>query len=482
MINLRVRSGDGTETVSVAEDGDPLAVAVARALDITAEGFELFVAFPPQPLADAGAKTPRELGVKDGTTLILRFQSDARGAKQGTKARRPRRAPASTLTRTSAASSKARRGRDAENGDGLGKSSSKQDVAEKLIAAFQGGPRDNVSTFLRRASRQAVISQYEIRAGNDRLAAALSGTYTVKRKGEGTAHGVEASVEYTKGSRGAKATDEIKLLSPDALRATLRYLLAVDDPEQRARVEELLRPAKMAEVSAATFWSLAEYCTAAGASIDLDAGLRRLEPAIDWSFLASRRRTKSDKALQAEDNAAAAAALAAERKRKRERKAPKAAAGHAAKSAKMEEQRAADSARAALIAALGGKPALASALAVESIEEAADLDAELVRSRLVGEDGSLSEESADEMAAKLRKAAITLRFQRIINDPELVMRLEQERHGSTPFDLVRLRVPGRVEFLAGELGLEPGRVRAWQTAAKEMCDAHPWMQEYRTVG
>jgi hypothetical protein len=534
MIEVKLRRGGAVTALDVSEDGEPLLVQVAAALEEIEEQVELLQGFPPRAITERRA-TARALGVKNGELLIVRLRDEASGIRQGVPKKR----------RRAGASGGGGGGGEAGEGGAAGAAAagarSRDELAEKLIAAFQpgasGGSNESVGSFLRRAARQAVATQYEISAGSARLAAALSGDYIVKSAAgahcKPVVGGFRVVVSSAAGPRGRRTEDEVTLLTSEALRATLTYVLAVPDA-QLADVQELVRPAMMAQVSPSTFWSLTDFArggtavatlasaaaasapspssaaaAAAGAGIaggggrlgdgkskgggdqvpappptfDLDLALQHLAPSLDWGFLAARRRAKSEKAEAAERAADVAAAQRQRNKEHREAASKRRKAAAAGEDSSADEAGAseADAEADALVKLLGSPLAaeLSSKYGASSVIRAACLETAELQAAQV----SLGEsKGGDERLMALRADAATQLFGQLIGDPSLVARLAEESIAALPFDLVRLRVPGRVEFCAKMLMLEPSVVRGWQIAATALNDKHAWLKDHRKFG
>uniref|UniRef100_A0A7S2W9T9 Ubiquitin-like domain-containing protein n=1 Tax=Mucochytrium quahogii TaxID=96639 RepID=A0A7S2W9T9_9STRA len=469
MIVVKVRTKDGEVSIDVAEDGDGLFDIVRDSLGIE-EGrtFELLRGFPPKAIEVKSGETARQLGIRNNERLILRLGEEQTGAQQYVRRRRGPNKKKKSAGET------------------------KRDISESLIKAFQGGPRDNVSVFLRGASRQAVKTQYEKRAGNDRFKAAREGKFRIVGESctddEHGARNVE--IEYATGSRGAKSRDEVKLLPEEILKATITYLMTASNESELCQVRENLRPHVMAEISPSTFWSLVHVC---GGGMDLETKLCSLLPELDWTFLKSRKRTISEKAAQALENER----LVKEEKRRLEedksRKRAKRVRGSTSHEGgecdapagikKMpEDQQVSDllgetkrSTR-KFFALVGIDP--------PNVFSVASLDADVfIKALCELKGGQLTEAQAEEKLEAIRKHSASALFEQIVGRGEDELEILKNTCGvSTPFDLFRLKVPGRDMMVSKDLSVDLSIVRSWQKQAQEAVGKYEWLKQIRTLG
>ncbi|RLN98583.1 hypothetical protein BBJ28_00012213 [Nothophytophthora sp. Chile5] len=173
--------------------------------------------------------------------------------------------------------------------------SSKEDVELSLVNAVSGRSKGREGKFFRAATKSAVEHQYEMTLANARLKAALSSTFeaqelTTTRRADGSA--VQMTVRFKETPRKWKE-ETVDLLKPDELQAIVKYVLLSGGETGR----EMLKPFNMAQVSTRVFWSIARLYGG-----DVAAGLSELVPDEDWSFLDTRARAMSKKAMEAKAN------------------------------------------------------------------------------------------------------------------------------------------------------------------------------------
>ncbi|RLN88212.1 hypothetical protein BBJ28_00008522 [Nothophytophthora sp. Chile5] len=173
--------------------------------------------------------------------------------------------------------------------------SSKEDVELSLANAVSGRSKGREGKFFRAATKSAVEHQYEMTLANARLRAALSNKFEVQeltttRRADGSA--VQMTVRFKETPRKWKE-ETVDLLKPDELQAIVKYVLLSGGEAGR----EMLKPFNMAQVSTRVFWSIARLYGG-----DVAVGLAELVPDEDWSFLDTRTRAMSEKAMEAKAN------------------------------------------------------------------------------------------------------------------------------------------------------------------------------------
>ncbi|KAG6609334.1 uncharacterized protein IUM83_00511 [Phytophthora cinnamomi] len=172
---------------------------------------------------------------------------------------------------------------------------SKEDVEISLVNAVSGQSKDRTAKFFRAATKNAVEHQYELTLATARLNAALSHNFEIEelstaRRADGSA--AKLRVRFKETPRKWKE-ETVDLLKSDELQAILKYVLLSGGETGR----EMLKPFNMAQVSTRVFWSIAHLYDG-----DIAAGLAELVPDEDWSFLDTRTRVMSEKAMEAKEN------------------------------------------------------------------------------------------------------------------------------------------------------------------------------------
>ncbi|KAL3673542.1 hypothetical protein V7S43_001249 [Phytophthora oleae] len=172
---------------------------------------------------------------------------------------------------------------------------SKEDVEISLVNAVSGQSNDRAAKFFRAATKNAVEHQYELTLANARLNAALAHKFEIKelsstRRADGSA--AKLHVRFKETPRKWKE-ETVDLLKVDELQAILKYVLLSGGETGR----EMLKPFNMAQVSIRVFWSIARLYDG-----DVAAGLADLVPEEDWSFIDTRARVMSEKAMEAMQN------------------------------------------------------------------------------------------------------------------------------------------------------------------------------------
>ncbi|GBG27830.1 Hypothetical Protein FCC1311_040532 [Hondaea fermentalgiana] len=496
MLEIRVRLPEGgAQVVQVAEDGDPLHEIVAEALGEPPESLELVVGVTSKTHVAAGDKrTARELGVSDREVISVRRLASAQQettAPPPLRRRRPRQ----------------RQNQMQEQRAEESVGDTRETIAKNLVQAFQGGPRDNVSVFLRKATRGFMNDAHARRDAIDRYAAALAGKFEVVRPERGNASNGssnEARAEFVsiryapeKGSKWKQ--DSVKLLSRTILQVTVRYVLTVDDQDCAEAAREKMRPRELALHSPNVFWSLAVVSAEEaqqqdheGGETSLEDALRRLCPDLDWEFLSARRRDKSAKAIQAEETAQK---LQLEKERRKaeaeERKRKRSAAQQARQNMGAGEKRQRRLQQQADLTALKGVFDNDAAL-VRSIkmglnlstvlELAAVPEGSLLRvARKAQPEATPAQASTWLHRAKTEAAATS--FADILGNDEAVAAALRDKCGvTTPHDLERLRIPGRTELAVEMTGKSEAEVRSWRDRAAELLEKHPILKGIRSRG
>ncbi|KAF1775440.1 Zinc finger, CW-type [Phytophthora cactorum] len=169
---------------------------------------------------------------------------------------------------------------------------SKEDVEISLVNAVSGQSHGRAAKFFRAATKNAVEHQYEITLATSRLNAALAYNFKIEelstiRRGDGSA--AKLRVRFKETPRKWKE-ETVDLLKTDELQAILKYVLISGGETGR----EMLKPFNMAQVSTRVFWNIARVYDG-----DVAAGLADLVPDEDWSFLDTRTRVMSEKAMEA---------------------------------------------------------------------------------------------------------------------------------------------------------------------------------------
>ncbi|RQM18262.1 hypothetical protein DD237_000033 [Peronospora effusa] len=172
---------------------------------------------------------------------------------------------------------------------------SKEGVEISLVNAVSGQSNDRATKFFRAATKNAVEHQYELTLATSRLNAALSRNFEIEelsnsRRADGSA--AKLRVRFKETSRKWKE-ETVDLLKTNELQAILKYVLLSGGEAGR----EMLKPFNMAQVSTRVFWSIAHMYDG-----DVAIGLADLVPDEDWSFLDTRTRVMSEKAIEAKTN------------------------------------------------------------------------------------------------------------------------------------------------------------------------------------
>ncbi|OQS01092.1 hypothetical protein ACHHYP_01842 [Achlya hypogyna] len=167
---------------------------------------------------------------------------------------------------------------------------STEDVATKLVTAVSGGGTTTADKFFRRATKTAVTLQYEATLANARLHAALGGAFTITAMPLGESGIAQMQIRFKERERTWRE-ETLDLLQPVELTSIVKYVLLSGGETGR----EMLKPFNMAQCSPRVFWSLARL-----AGGDVAKALESLLPDEDWSYLDTRTRTLSAKALAAQ--------------------------------------------------------------------------------------------------------------------------------------------------------------------------------------
>lgn len=168
---------------------------------------------------------------------------------------------------------------------------SEGDIAERLLQAVEGGGKGTADRFFRKAMKLAVDKQYDQSRADNRVRAALGGWYTAecsamqRRLGDGES--VAVKISFSKGDGAKSMLEETVDRIPRAQVAAVVRMIA-RDPDSR----EMLKPHNFAGCSPRMFWSLVEYWGG-----DVPRALRLAAPDVDWSFIDTRNRKPSEKAI-----------------------------------------------------------------------------------------------------------------------------------------------------------------------------------------
>ncbi|KAG9415423.1 hypothetical protein AC1031_008866 [Aphanomyces cochlioides] len=157
---------------------------------------------------------------------------------------------------------------------------SKEDVEIKVVQAVSGCGSTKTDKFLRKATKTAVAYQYDTTLANTRLKAAWANKFIIQM-----VDARKMKVRFMDGVRTWKE-EIVDCLQPTELRTAIQYAVLDGD-------KEMLKPFNMAQCSPRVFWSVARLYNG-----DVGAGLAALLPHEDWSFLDTRTRTLSAKALE----------------------------------------------------------------------------------------------------------------------------------------------------------------------------------------
>jgi hypothetical protein len=203
-------------------------------------------------------------------------------------------------------SSSSKRPRSLRRGMGKGRRvgiAGQQEAGERIAAAMATPAKDSddpLNKFFRFAMKSAVRKQYDITRANNRFKSVLSGDYDIRvnqdvrrlgtsssADGAGGNEAVILNVRFKKGPRSWEE-EQVDAVSKVALAVLVKGVLE----QQGDNGKELLKPHRMAEVSARTFWSIVRHY---GPNIPL--ALSEICPEVDFSFLSARAKRLSEKAL-----------------------------------------------------------------------------------------------------------------------------------------------------------------------------------------
>jgi hypothetical protein len=244
-----------------------------------------------------------------GQALGVYISSSSNTGTTDTTRPTPRRSAAAALTR-----------RPRSNAKTL---NSEEDVSTTLLGALNGGGGGGtVGGVLRRAMRNAVVQSYEQSRASVRVSAVQSGRYSIQiiaaaenNNDDLLSLSQEARITYDKGMEGRGTfEEEVQLIPEKALTEVIQMVFEIE--EER----ELLRPITLAQLSPRVFWSLIHHhtmtimrtTTSASSSTtttthdgnqnqkatNVPDALQQLLPDLDWTFLTSRTKTLSAKALE----------------------------------------------------------------------------------------------------------------------------------------------------------------------------------------
>ena len=199
--------------------------------------------------------------------------------------------------------------------------STQDDVATALISSTSGN-KGNISKFLRKAMKGAVMKSYEVSRAQVRVSSVVSGDYTFTKDnnvniaggvvlGGGTSNRRMYTVSYGKGIEGrGRYTDQgVEIIEWDVLKSTIEtvYNAPSEEDDESHNGREMLRPSVMAQMSPRMFWSLIYHCTQnqigdafTSSSSSVENMLRETMPELDWSHLdrGGRKRNLSEKAKE----------------------------------------------------------------------------------------------------------------------------------------------------------------------------------------
>eukprot|EP01127_Copromyxa_protea_P020088 TRINITY_DN6649_c0_g1_i1.p1 TRINITY_DN6649_c0_g1~~TRINITY_DN6649_c0_g1_i1.p1 ORF type:complete len:226 (+),score=51.89 TRINITY_DN6649_c0_g1_i1:110-787(+) len=144
--------------------------------------------------------------------------------------------------------------------------------------------------------KTALQLEQETTLGISRLEAALGGTFKMESANIGKIGGRQApkflKVSFPHGI-GETKVDAVQEFSLFELKAILLFVMTTQGDLEK----ENFRPMKMASQSPRTFWSLVKHFGG-----DVEAGLKKLLPKVDWSFLDHRPRRQSEMAKKSEES------------------------------------------------------------------------------------------------------------------------------------------------------------------------------------
>ncbi|KAF0694992.1 Aste57867_14161 [Aphanomyces stellatus] len=163
---------------------------------------------------------------------------------------------------------------------------SKEDVEMNLVQAVRGGGggSSTADKFMRKATKAAVVHQYDMTLANARLQAAWGSQYSMQMMDGG-----KMKVRFLARSR-TWTEEVVDCLQPTEIQAAIKYVVLAGGGDK-----EMLKPFNMAQVSPRVFWSLARLYSG-----NVERGLQTLLPDEDWAFLDTRTRTLSAKAMEAQ--------------------------------------------------------------------------------------------------------------------------------------------------------------------------------------
>jgi hypothetical protein len=158
-----------------------------------------------------------------------------------------------------------------------------EDVSVALMGALlHKGAGGKVGQVLRGAMRNAISNSYEASRAVVKVSSVASHNYAiVERDGR-------LEVEYSKGLEGRGTfVETVDSIPQSALEAVVSAIHAFD--------RELLKAATLAQLSPRVFWSLFHIFPS---STSVPEALQSLVPNLDWSFLDTRKRSLSAKAME----------------------------------------------------------------------------------------------------------------------------------------------------------------------------------------
>mmetsp|Transcript_10023 Transcript_10023/g.11541 ORF Transcript_10023/g.11541 Transcript_10023/m.11541 type:complete len:455 (+) Transcript_10023:613-1977(+) len=367
----------------------------------------------------------------------------------------------------------------------------KGDIAERLIASTEKWSyKDPVEKFLRKAHRLAVKKQYEIAEGNKRYAAALSGEYefvVLARKLSGEGSHYKARYKAGPNSR-SYDEDEFDMLGEDLVKRAFHDILGTSDAdlseEERRERREKLKPFFIAEISPQMFWSLLHII---GKKMGFKQGLQRLIPEVNWDFIEVRHRKISEKAKESRANEEYAKNLRARRSKRPRTEDKQQLVG------KTTTQQVPSWIPKELCQSLSEAKIDFFQFCLLDSAEKTNLRSKLEKCYATCFNDlapkSAAEDAGIQLEAWIKRAqehfARDLVKSQIIPSNEIRNKLKELLHIETVYDVMRLKVPGRIELAASELGTLENATKILQSAqksAEDLLNKFEFLNEYRSRG
>uniref|UniRef100_A0A7S0G255 ubiquitinyl hydrolase 1 n=1 Tax=Rhodosorus marinus TaxID=101924 RepID=A0A7S0G255_9RHOD len=270
-MRIRIRTSTGAsgvvDNISPDDNLKRLREAVGKILGIeVGPSAKIVVGFPPKELP-VGTQSLIKESIEDGDTISIDV-GRVEQTKKTTKGTRKRKPDLETSV-------------DIIDG-------ARSDVAEKLASAATNPltALDEISSSFRTSFKEEMKKREAERLGHLRYSSVLAGTFhllenksnsssfTVIFKAEGKSWMEESYPRYP----------------PDVLQQLIPLIHS--DEESR----ENLRSFNMSVVSPRVFWNVAVQYEG-----QVEAALKKICPALDWSFLSTRKRTLSEKAKRAKE-------------------------------------------------------------------------------------------------------------------------------------------------------------------------------------